>query len=648
MPDDSFSWVVGGPQGSGVDSAASIMGRACALGGLWVIGRREYHSNIMGLHSYFQVRTSGRPIRSPVDRIDLLVAFDEETLFRHSDAVAPGGGIVYDSARTAKALDQVPSFHGYAAEEVRERLEHQHLEPTIAGLLQEAVARGVALYPYPYQEALARFGKAHPDVPQARIARAANTTAVAASLALLSYDTDRLEQAIRSVFSAKPQVADLNVEVARFAYADTKERFRDHGSRTLRARTPHGRLFLTGTQAVALGKMLGGCRFQTYYPITPASDESEYLEAHEVFPLRTAAASAEGHGSVLVVQTEDEIAALTMAAGAALAGARAATSTSGPGFSLMTEGLGFAGINEIPVVVTLYQRAGPSTGLPTRHEQGDLRFALHAGHGEYPRIIVASGDVEECLYDAVRCLNYAARYQLPVIHLVDKALASTQCIAPIPDLARLRVDTGRLASGQVNGGEYAAYLRFALTEDGVSPRAPIGTPGTISWHTGDEHDERGHIDEDPENRRRMMEKRAQKLDLAARDIPEAEKWAYFGPPGAPMVVVSWGSTKGAILDALEALSDDGKRVGFLQLRLLHPFPSDDVTRLLGHAERRVVVEANFSAQLAGLIAERTRLSVDSAIVKFNGRQISVDELEPALRKALKPGGPARVVLTGGR
>lgn len=647
MTHDDCSWLIGGPQGSGVDSAASIMGRACALGGLWVFGKREYHSNIMGLHSYFHFRLSNRPVRSSVDRIDLLVTFEEETLARHAAAVVEGGGVVYDPTKTSKSLDSLRSFHGPTADAVRERLLKGGFAPTIAGLLEEADRRGIRRFPFPYSEVMGHFAKDHPDIPTSRLARATNTAAVAVSLALLSFDPEYLERAVRAVFVAKKAVAELNAEFGRFAYLDAKGRFPSGITHRLSPRSPHGRLFLTGAQAVALGKLLGGCRFQTYYPITPASDESEFLEAHEAFPLRAGPSGSSDPGGIVVVQTEDEIAAITMATGAGLAGARAATSTSGPGFSLMVEGLGFAGMSEIPVVVTLYQRAGPSTGLPTRHEQGDLRFAIHAGHGEFPRIVLASGDTEECVHDAVRCLNYAARYQTPVVHLVDKALANSNALVAVPDPDGMRLDTGALRTGAEPGEGYLAYARFASTPDGISPRGPLGTRGVLSWQTGDEHDELGHIDEDPENRRGMMEKRARKLTTAAREIPTGDKLSYFGPKDADAVVVSWGSTKGAILDALESMSATHPSTGFLQVRLLNPFPVHEVSEILGRARRRILVEMNYSAQLGGLIAETSRIAFDTALVKFNGRPIFEDELEEALAPALGPNPPPRTVMTHG-
>ena len=244
-----------------------------------------------------------------------------------------------------------------------------------------------------------------------------------------------------------------------------------------------------------MGKITAGCRFQTYYPITPASDDSEFLESNQIIRQ-----TDNNEGSIVVVQTEDEIAAITMAIGGALTGARSATATSGPGFSLMAEALGWAGMNEVPLVVSLYQRAGPATGLPTRHEQGDLMFAINAGHGEFPRIVFASGDIEESFYDTIKAFNFAEKYQMPVIHLLDKAIANSIMTCKIFDQNKVTIDRGQLLQTIPNStptGEGGHYLRFKFDENPVSPRVTLGTENGIFWNTGDEHSEEGHISEDP-------------------------------------------------------------------------------------------------------------------------------------------------------
>jgi 2-oxoglutarate ferredoxin oxidoreductase subunit alpha len=382
----------------------------------------------------------------------------------------------------------------------------------------------------------------------------------------------------------------------------------------------------------------------TYYPITPAADESVYLEANEIFELIPEIAGGEKTGSILVMQTEDEIAAINMASGAALAGVRAATSTSGPGFSLMVEGLGWAGMNEVPVVINYYQRGAPSTGMPTRHGQDDLRFTIHASHGEFPRIVLASGDIKECFYDAILAFNYAEKYQMPVIHLIDKALANSTRSYKMFDINHVKIERGQLRFDLEKATE---YKRFEFTKPGISLRIPLGTPNTVFWNTGDEHDELGHVSEEPLNRTRMMEKRMKKLELADREIPIKERINLFGDPEASVTIVSWGSPKGAVLDAMDRLNQEGWKANFLQIRMIHPLPKEAVLEVLSKAKKRVDVEMNYSGQLASIIREQTGVVVDHYVLKYNGRPMSSDEVYDALKLILEEKAPKRQVLTRG-
>jgi 2-oxoglutarate ferredoxin oxidoreductase subunit alpha len=486
-----------------------------------------------------------------------------------------------------------------------------------------------------------------------KISRVVNMLAVGASFGLLGFDFAMMRTSLEDVFRAKAKIVNMNAWGAQKAYELARSLVPDFRYRLQTVPRKESRLFLTGSQATALGKLYGGMRFQTYYPITPASDESEFLEENEILDVNghglvpEATARKEDGASILVVQTEDEIAAVTMATGAALTGARSATATSGPGFSLMMEGIGWASINEVPLVITLYQRAGPSTGMPTRHEQGDLLFALHAGHGESPRIVLASGDFEECIRDGFLAFNFAERYQMPVIHLVDKALANSYATIVPPDLSDLRIDRGALAPANNGNSSENPYKRFDLGNGPVSPRALLGQEGTIFWNTGDEHDELGHITEDPGLRNTMMEKRFAKLDLAAEEIPADVKLKYFGPKDASTVIVSWGSTKGALLDALDLLWAEGAKIGYLHVRLIKPFPVAEVTKFLAKAKRRIGVEMNFGGQLASVVREQTGIQMTHMILKYNGRPMSNTELYDALGPILRGKAEKRTVLTRG-
>ncbi|TLZ71880.1 MAG: 2-oxoacid:acceptor oxidoreductase subunit alpha [Methanobacteriota archaeon] len=651
---NDLAWIVGGAQGSGVDSSATVFARAAAYGGLHVFGNREYYSNIMGEHSYFQVRLSGHPIRSHVDTLNLLATFDAETVFRHARNVTDDGAIIYDPGLAGTKLDDVPTIEARLRADLQTYLVARGLGFTIQDLLKSAEDRGVTLVPVPYTRLLSEVADENHIDQLSKISRMVNMFAVASSFGILGYDYEMMARALRDVFRAKAEVAEMNVRGAKKAYdlVVAKHLAFPYHLEPIDFRGER-RVLMTGAQAIGLGKVLGGMRVQTYYPITPASDESEYIEANQIVdsrapsadPAEEESAVAKEAGSVLVMQTEDEISAVTMAIGAALTGARAATCTSGPGFCLMMEGIGWAGINEVPLVITLYQRAGPSTGMPTRHEQGDLRFALHAGHGDSPRILLASGDFEEAFHDGAKAFNYAERYQTTVIHLVDKAIANSNGTMPTFDPDQVRIDRGEMITDGWSGRD--PYKRFAFTESGVSPRAVVGHPGTMFWNTGDEHDEMGHITEDPVLRNLMMEKREKKLELAAREIPEGEKVNFFGDRTAGTVVVSWGSTKGAILDAMDALHAEGIKLGFLQIRLVNPFPVEAVTRALARAKSIVNVEMNFGAHMGGLIRERTGIEPTHQVLKYNGRPMSSTELAAAFRAIAKGNAPRKQVLTYG-
>jgi 2-oxoglutarate ferredoxin oxidoreductase subunit alpha len=604
---NNLTWVIGGPQGGGINSVAETFAKACARGGLNVFANIEYHSNIKGEHSYYRVRASDREVQSHVDWIDLLVALDKETLFGdlhkeypthqgHKNEVSPGGGIIYDAALKLKPED-------FGRPDVN-------------------------LYPIPYMDVLiGALKETGHDKELSKYQVMANTVAFGASMALVDYDFDHVAESIKEGFTGrKAALGDLNVKAARHGYDYVKNTFHDGFAYKLHpVESNEKRMLIRGVQAVGIAKFKAGCAFQTYYPITPATDESEYLESHQ------------RNYNIVVVQTEDEISAVLMATGAAHAGVRAATSTSGPGFSLMAEGIGWAGHTEAPgPVIILWQRAGPSTGLPTRTEQGDLQFALHAGHGEFPRMVIAPGSVMECFQDTFDAFNYAERFQMPVIVMADKFLASSYRTVPIPDTSELQIDRGQILSETDLAGK-PLYKRYEFTPLGVSPRTLPGTRGGIFHTTGDEHDELGHITENSENRVKMMQKRMHKLQLAAELIPDTKKVSFFGPPQTDVSIVGWGSTKGPILDGIQDLEADGIRCNFLQVRYMSPFPTELITKYLANAKKRVLVENNYSGQLGSVIREHTGITMDFKILKYNGRPFSQNEVYEGVKDAIKNG-----------
>jgi 2-oxoglutarate ferredoxin oxidoreductase subunit alpha len=626
MKIDQLSWMIGGPQGSGVDSGANIFSRAVAYGGLYVYGKREYHSNIKGEHSNYVVRVDSKPVLSHLDEIDFLVTFDPETLFRHIHKVVPGGVLIYDVNQENISIDKIPTIDKAANKRIKAFLSERGVGFSVGDVVDYAKRNGILTYGVSYSKLLEELAERLNNPQIARMDVMINVMAVAVSLALLQYDFKFVQEAIKYVFKAKKKVADLNIESARFVYEYVLKNFVQTNYKLEAVDRSDDYILIQGYQASALGKIAGGCRFQTYYPITPASDESVYLEDNAVFDL----VDGEGKGSIVVVQTEDEISAITMAIGAGLAGVRASTATSGPGFSLMAEGLGWAGMNEVPVVVTLYQRGGPSTGLPTRHSQEDLLFAVHTGHGEFPRIVYASGDIEEIFYDVVKVFNYAERYQLPVIHLIDKAMANAIMTVKKFDISKIVIDRGDLVESFNDG----VYKRFKFTETGISPRARLGVENAVFWNTGDEHDEFGHITEDHEVRTMMVDKRMKKLEVALNEIPNDDKAVIYGDEDAEYVVLSWGSTKGAILEAMEKLKGEGYKLKFIQVKLLHPFPRDLVIDMLGSSKYLIDVEQNKMGQFGMILKREILRDIDYYVLKYNGRPMSLSEVYLALKLIL--------------
>ena len=630
--------MIGGPQGSGINASAEVFAKACSRAGLRVFANIEYHSNIMGKHSFYRVRVDEDPIHSYRDKADILVALDHETLagdgdhrrwpthYGHIDDLSEGAGVIYDSA----------------------------IEFDTASVHRT----DLKFFPVPFmdiiKQALEEIGKGE----QARRYEVMkNTVGLGASLALCNYPFDLVADVIMGQFKGKrSEVGNLNVRAAQLAMEYVKKDVASFPYTLQPHRKPEARLMAKGYEIHAIAKLKAGCHFQTYYPISPATDESVYLEKNQ------------REFNLLVVQCEDEISSINMAVGAAHMGVRSATATSGPGFALMVEGIGFASITEAPgPVLVMYQRGGPSTGLPTRQEQGDLQFVLHPAQGDFPHVVIAPGDLNDAYQDTFSAFNWAERYQMPVIVLSDKKLAAAYVTIDSLELQYPEIDRGKTftgsewtpyeASGEQlvrmqnghdgNGeghGDAKEYLRYALAEDGISPRSRPGIKGGRFWSTTDEHDPDGHITEGVEMRMAMMHKRMGKLALLLKAIPADQRCKLWGPADADLTVVGWGSTKGTIQDAMAVLAEQGKRVNYLQVRLMKPFPVDDVTAALKKAKQLVLVEENYSGQLGSLIREHTGVKIDQRILKYDGRPFSEDELVRELSKVLA-GGTAEPVVT---
>jgi 2-oxoglutarate ferredoxin oxidoreductase subunit alpha len=631
-----LTWVIGGPQGGGVETAANIFAGACAGCGLKVFGKREYYSNIKGEHSYFGVRISEKQIHSNVSGITMLAAFDAETVFRHAEDVFDDGAILYESDLAPIKADEVSTLDPLFKDRLVKYLDSKGKPATIQGALDAAKERGVTLYPISFKTILANLADETGNPKLRGMFRMQNVLAVSVSLGLLGLPPDTLLSSVEDVFARKKEIAEMNKHAANYAYNFAAAKFQKFKYQLSPFPKEPNTILVQGFESTGLAKIACGCRFQSYYPITPASDESVFLESHETFDVEN-----NRPGSTMVVQTEDEISAIGMVIGAALTGTRAATSTSGPGFSLMAEMLGWSGINEVPIVVTLYQRSGPSTGLPTRHGQDDLGFAIHAGHGDFPRIVYASGDTEEGFYDTTKCFNFAEQFQIPVIHMMDKFIASTVSTVPRFDLKKITIERGKLLQKIDSEG----YTRFSPSPDGISPRSRLGLENGIFWNTGDESDEHGHISEDPVNRVYKMDKRAKKLEVALQTITKDDQ--VIKHEMSDVCIVSWGSTKGPILDAIDMLKKDNRKVGFVQIKLLHPFPADYVKFLLKDVKTIIDIEANHSAQLGSLLNEFLDRKVDHYILKYTGRPMTCNEVYESVKKILDGKAEKREVLTYG-
>ncbi len=447
-----------------------------------------------------------------------------------------------------------------------------------------------------------------------------NSVALGASFALIGFDFEMISDVIRDVYRGKAkETIEFNIKAAKlgYDYVKSKEMEKDF-RRKLPKVAGKRRMLLTGNEAVGLGAIKAGCKFYAAYPMTPSSSILHFM------------ASQERNFSLVVKHTEDEIAAINMAIGAGFAGARAMTATSGGGFSLMSEALGLAAMTETPIVVVVCQRPGPSTGLPTRTEQGDLKFVLHASQGDFPRFVIAPGDIEECFYKTIEAFNLGEKYQCPVILILDKYLSESHKTAEEFDVSGIKIDRGLLLSNE-ELERIEEFKRYEFTETGISPRTIPSQRRGIFTATGNEHDETGYLSEDKTFRTKMMDKRFRKFEQAEKEIPEPK---LFGPKDAEVTIIAWGSTKGPVKEAMRLLGRDGVKANFLQILYISPFPTKTVSKIIEASKRTVIVENNKTAQLASLIKEKTGKEIEHKILKYDGRQFFPTEIYQRVKEVL--------------
>jgi 2-oxoglutarate ferredoxin oxidoreductase subunit alpha len=572
---NDMTFKIAGAAGQGVQSSGVGFSQALARGGLHVFGLPDYMSRIRGGMNFFQVRVSDQPLYSHEDAVHILLPLSKEGLEAYQHEIVRGGGIIYDDGLKVD---------------------------------RRAISnRGRKAMPVP----LVEIAKEHGERVMA------NTAALGAAAGVAGYSYERMADVIRKNFKRKGgEVVAANLRVARAAYLFSEERYAADFEWKLEEipGTPP-RMIMTGNQAIALGALAGGCRFVSAYPMTPATSIIEWMARHE------------HQYGVVTKHAEDEIAAVCMAIGANFVGARAMTATSGGGFSLMAEALGLAGIDEVPLVVVEAQRGGPSTGLPTRTEQSDLLFVLHASQGEFPRLLLAPGTIEECFECGWRAFNLAEKYQTPVIILTDQLLASAlrTLDAEAIDFEAVEVDRGKLLTPDDLDALTEPYKRYLFVDDGISPRALPGHPKAVHAVASDEHDEFGHITEDMDNRTRMMQKRMHKLEKARADI---EPPARYGPEEAPIVLVGWGSVYGVLREVVDRLEGGARLVHF---RDLWPFPADAAADALENGTL-VVVENNYTSQFKRLLQAETCIRIDHTLSRYDGRPFSPEDVLNGLKE----------------
>ncbi|HLT57645.1 MAG TPA: 2-oxoacid:acceptor oxidoreductase subunit alpha [Limnochordales bacterium] len=543
------SWKIGGEQGQGIDSTGEMLATVCNRLGYYIYGYRQFSSRIKGGHSNYKIMIGTEPVASTSSELDVLVAIDQETIDRNHHELVEGGILVADA----------------------------HFEPVVP---EGCPARLLS-------------------VPLTRIAQEVgspvmrNVVSLGVSAYILGLPLEAFKEVVMERFGRKsPEVGEQNVAALEQGYAYAQEHLPELAWR-LAPGDGKKRLIMMGNDAVALGAAAAGCRFCAAYPITPASEVMETLM--DILPR---------YGGV-VVQAEDEIAAITACIGAGFAGARAITATAGPGISLMQEAIGLAHTAEIPVVIVDTQRGGPSTGMPTKHEQSDLWALLFGTHGDTPRIVLTPSTVEETFYATAEAFNLADKYQCPVFVATDLSLALNKQTVEDLDIRRIKIDRGALLTDEeiAAQAEPDGFRRYRITESGISPRPLPGQPKGQYLATGVEHNEFGKVSEDPKNRVAMMDKRLRKVpaDPAALGL---EGVTYSGPETPDLLLVGIGSTVGPLSDARKALEAEGYRVGHAQIKVLAPLPVQQLSELFARAKRVLVAENNAQGQLAALIEYR--------------------------------------------
>lgn len=575
-----FVCKIAGQAGAGAMTTGRLLVKCFTRGGYHAIGYPEYPSLIRGGHNTVQVRISDNPIHGPIQTPDLVIALNKDGIFYHMSSMASGGMIIYDQ------LIDTSKF------KVRE---------------------DVKMHPLPLSKLTQEAGGTE---------QMKNTAALGAALAAVDYPFEIVEGIMHDEFKRKgEEIIKKNVGAAKAGYDYVKK----NGItcfKTVKPISDKRSIIITGNEAIALGSIKAGVKFYAAYPMTPASTILHYMiENEKTFNL-------------IVKQTEDEIAAINYAIGASYAGARSMVGTSGGGFALMVEALGMAAISETPIVIALAQRVGPSTGMPTWTEQGDLRFALHASPGDFLRVVLAPGDVQECFFLAAKAHNLAEKYQIPIILMSDKNLSESVYSTEKFEQDKVKIDRGKIAKDLPPLPPMARWKRYELAEDGVSPRVFPGTPNGIHVATSYEHDETGFSSESFVMRTKQVQKRAKKLKMLMHEIPPP---SVYGPKDADVTLVGWGSMKLSALDALPLLEKKGVRANFIHFNHVFPLDEETVKKILLEGKKLIMIENNSTAQFAGMIRQYTGVQMDFHLLKYDGRPFFPEQIVEEIEKLQKAG-----------
>ncbi len=565
---------IGGEAGFGIKVAGLILGKALFNNGLYVFGYSEYPSLIRGGHNVYQLNISCQPIASATQQIDVLVALNQATIEKHQPELSSAGVIIHDNLDVKNE-----SFNLL-------NIPLSQLAEKAGGLITK------------------------------------NMVALGAVMAVLGLDLKIFKQEIAKTFMKKGEaVVKMNKQAAELGYNFTvkeiqKQKFNlnsfDIKSCNLGRRQVSNNFIMTANEATAYGIIQAGCEFYSAYPMTPATSIMHVLAAKQK------------EFGLVVHQTEDEISAIGAAIGASVVGVRAATGTSGGGFALMNEQLGLAAITETPLVLIEAQRTAPATGLPTWTEQGDLQYVIHASHGEFPRIVLAPGDAEEAFYMIQQAFNWAEKFQVPVIFLLDKFLSESDFILEQIDINKIKIKReGFLSDEQL--ARKKDYKRYEITANGVSARAVPGQAGGVHVINSDDHDEYGYSTEGAEMRKAMVDKRFKKVKFIQAELPEPK---LYGDTTAELTLVGWGSVKNTIIDAMQGLKKEegGLKVNFLHLNCVWPFPVERVKAVLGRAKNILLIENNKTGQLGELIRQETGIEIKNKLLKYDGRPFFREEI----------------------